>query len=98
MVPQTAVEKAVVVTFQIEMPQIDFLKLAKIDIKKHFLFLKYPRYRIAQFSDESNTSRGSLRIHKDMSKEKGKLKAFLLYIRSGLNYYVPHFHLIPRFG
>lgn len=38
MVPQTAVKKAVVVTFQIEMPQMDFLKLAKIDIKKHFLF------------------------------------------------------------
>lgn len=48
MIPQTGVEKAVVVTFQTEMPQIDFLKLAKIDIKKHFLFFKYPRYRIAQ--------------------------------------------------
>lgn len=46
--PQTAVQKAVAVTFSIEMPQIDFLKLAKFDIKKHLLFFKYPKYRIAQ--------------------------------------------------
>lgn len=88
MVPQTGVLKAVAVTFQIETPQIDFLKMAKIRIKKHLLFLNTQDTGLhsAMFSAESNTSRGSLRIHKGSSNEKGKLKAFLLYAPSGLTY------------
>lgn len=88
MAPQTAVQKAAAVTFQIEMPQIDFLKLAKIDIKKHLHFFVNTHdtgLHSAMFSAESNTSRGSLRIHKGMSHGKGKSKAFLLYITSSLS-------------
>lgn len=76
MAPQTGVQKAVAVTLQIDTPENDFLQL----ILRNFLFFSSTQdtgLHCAMFSAESNASRGSLRIHKGMSNEKRKLKAFL---------------------